>query len=54
VAPGHQLGFSDLKAIEVARHLEAISGKRDEPFNFRAVVVFSSSSSRRSTPRAAW
>ena len=36
VAPGHQLGFNDLKAIEVARYLEAISGKRDEPFNFRA------------------
>jgi len=36
IAPGHQLGFNDLKAIEVARYLEAISGKRDEPFNFRA------------------
>jgi len=36
VAPGHQLGFNDLKAIEVARYLEAIAGKRSEPFNFRA------------------
>jgi predicted dehydrogenase len=36
VAPGHQLGFNDLKAIEVARYLEAIAGKREEPFNFRA------------------
>jgi predicted dehydrogenase len=36
VAPGHQLGFNDLKAIEVARYLDAISGNRDEPFNFRA------------------
>lgn len=36
VAPGHQLGFNDLKAIEIARYLEAIAGKRDEPFNFRA------------------
>ena len=36
VAPGHQLGFNDLKAIEIARYLEAIAGQRDEPFNFRA------------------
>jgi predicted dehydrogenase len=36
VAPGHQLGFNDLKAIEVAGYLEAIAGVRPEPFNFRA------------------
>ena len=36
VAPGHQLGFNDLKAIEVAGYLDAIAGKRPEPFNFRA------------------
>jgi predicted dehydrogenase len=36
VAPGHQLGFNDLKAIEVAGYLEAIGGRRPEPFNFRA------------------
>jgi predicted dehydrogenase len=36
VAPGHQLGFNDLKAIEVAGYLEAIAGRRTEPFNFRA------------------
>jgi predicted dehydrogenase len=36
VAPGHQLGFNDLKAIEVAGYLDAIAGKADEPFNFRA------------------
>lgn len=36
VAPGHQLGFNDLKAIEVAGFLEAIAGLRPEPFNFRA------------------
>ncbi len=36
VAPGHQLGFNDLKAIEVARFAEAIAGMRPEPFNFRA------------------
>ncbi|MEZ5934910.1 MAG: Gfo/Idh/MocA family oxidoreductase [Alphaproteobacteria bacterium] len=35
VAPGHQLGFNDLKAIEVAGYLNAIAGKAEEPFNFR-------------------
>jgi predicted dehydrogenase len=36
VAPGHQLGFNDLKAIEIARFIEAIAGTRSEPFDFRA------------------
>ncbi|MXN63992.1 gfo/Idh/MocA family oxidoreductase [Stappia sp. GBMRC 2046] len=36
VAPGHQLGFNDLKAIEIARFVEAIANTRKEPFNFRA------------------
>jgi predicted dehydrogenase len=36
VAAGHQLGFNDLKTIEVAGYVEAIAGKRPEPFNFRA------------------
>jgi predicted dehydrogenase len=36
VAAGHQLGFNDLKAIEVAGYIEAITGLRPEPFNFRA------------------
>ena len=36
VAPGHQLGFNDLKAIEIARFVEAIAGKRPEPFGFEA------------------
>lgn len=27
VAPGHQLGFNDLKAIEIARYMEAIAGQ---------------------------
>jgi len=36
VAAGHQLGFNDLKAIEVAGFLDAIAGRRPEPFNFRA------------------
>ncbi len=34
VAPGHQLGFNDLKAIEVAGFVNAIAGA-PEPFNFR-------------------
>ena len=36
VAPGHQIGFNDLKAIEVAGYVEAIAGNAPEPFNFRA------------------
>ncbi len=36
VAPGHQIGFNDLKAIEAAGFLMAISGDGDEPFNFRS------------------
>lgn len=36
VAPGHQLGFNDLKAIEIAGFLEAVAGRRPEPFGFRA------------------
>ncbi len=36
VAPGHQLGFNDLKAIEIMGFLEAIAGHRTEPFGFRA------------------
>ncbi|WP_106743622.1 Gfo/Idh/MocA family protein [Yoonia maritima] len=36
VAPGHQIGFNDLKAIEVAGYLSAINDDAAEPFNFRA------------------
>ena len=36
VAPGHQLGFNDLKAIEAAGFLDAVAGSRPEPVNFRA------------------
>ena len=36
VAAGHQLGFNDLKAIEIARYMDAIAGRVAEPFNFRA------------------
>ena len=35
-APGHQIGFNDLKAIEVAGFAAAIAGDTAEPFNFRA------------------
>ena len=35
VAPGHQIGFNDLKAIEVAGYINAIAGKAPEPFSFR-------------------
>jgi predicted dehydrogenase len=34
VAAGHQIGFNDLKAIEVAGYVNAIAGA-PEPFNFR-------------------
>ena len=36
VAPGHQIGFNDLKTIEVASYLSAISGSSPETFNFRS------------------
>jgi predicted dehydrogenase len=35
VAAGHQIGFNDLKAIEVAGFVRAIGGQGAEPFNFR-------------------
>jgi predicted dehydrogenase len=55
VAPGHQIGFNDLKAIEVAGFAGAIAGLHPEPFNFRAglriqtLVERIQSSSRTST-----
>ena len=36
VAPGHQIGFNDLKAIEIKGFADAIAGISAEPFNFRA------------------
>lgn len=33
-APGHQLGFNDLKAIEMAGFLKAIADRTTEPFGF--------------------
>ncbi|MDA7425543.1 Gfo/Idh/MocA family protein [Thalassococcus lentus] len=35
VAPGHQIGFNDLKAIEVAGYVNAIAGNGSELFSFR-------------------
>ena len=34
-APAHQLGFNDLKAIEIAGFVDALAGRGPEPFNFR-------------------
>lgn len=34
IAPGHQLGFNDLKTIELARFAEAIAQDLPEPFGF--------------------
>ncbi len=36
VAPGHQLGFNDLKAIEIQGFMRAIAGEIPEPFGFAA------------------
>lgn len=36
VAPGHQIGFNDLKAIEVEGFVRAIAGETPEPFGFSA------------------
>ncbi|PKP75115.1 MAG: 1-carboxy-3-chloro-3,4-dihydroxycyclo hexa-1,5-diene dehydrogenase [Alphaproteobacteria bacterium HGW-Alphaproteobacteria-6] len=35
VAPGHQIGFNDLKAIEVAEFVGAVAGQGPEMFSFR-------------------
>ena len=35
VAPGHQLGFNDLKAIEIAGFVNAVAGTGPELFDFR-------------------
>ena len=34
-APGHQIGFNDLKAIEIAGFVGALAGLCPEPFDFR-------------------
>lgn len=35
VAPGHQIGFNDIKSIEIAGYVRAIAGLEPEPFSFR-------------------
>ncbi|MEO1102573.1 MAG: Gfo/Idh/MocA family oxidoreductase, partial [Pseudomonadota bacterium] len=34
IAPGHQIGFNEMKAIEVKGFLDAIAGDINEPFGF--------------------
>jgi predicted dehydrogenase len=36
VAPGHQIGFNDLKTIEIARFVTAIADRSEEPYGFSA------------------
>lgn len=36
MAPGHQIGFNDLKSIEILEFSRALAGEREEPFGFLA------------------
>ncbi len=56
VAPGHQIGFNDLKAIEVAGFLDAVAGRAPEPFGFAAGARVQAlvEAVRRSSREAAW
>lgn len=56
VAPGHQLGFNDLKAIEIASFVKAISGEGPEPMNFRSGARIQAvlEDVRRSSGEGAW
>lgn len=56
VAPGHQLGFNDLKAIEIANFVKAISGETPEPMNFRSGARIQTvlEDVRRSSSGGAW
>ena len=36
VAPGHQLGFNELKAIEISNFVKSINNEIPEPFNFNS------------------
>ncbi len=56
VAPGHQLGFSDLKAIEVKGFVDAIGDLSSEPFNFEAGFRIQSivESIQKSSQKTAW
>ncbi len=55
VAAGHQIGFNDLKAIEVAGYVNAIAGA-PEPFNFRKGLRIQSlvESIQRSSAEGRW
>jgi predicted dehydrogenase len=55
-APGHGLGFNDLKVIEVKRLLEAIAGGRDAAADFRcgAAVQAVTDATIESAARRAW
>lgn len=55
-APGHQLGFNDLKAIEIAGYAAAIAGEVPEPFGFRAGARIQGlvEAIRRSSDERAW
>jgi len=56
VAPGHQLGFNDLKAIEIANFVKAIAGEGSELMNFRtgARIQALVEDVRRSSAGGAW
>ena len=60
VAPGHQIGFNDLKAIEVAGFLTCIAGDGPEPFGFaaghriQALVDRAHASARQNSWQAVW
>jgi predicted dehydrogenase len=56
VAPGHQLGFNDLKAIEIANFVKAIAGEGLELMNFRAGARIQAlvEDVRRSSAGGAW
>ncbi len=56
VAPGHQIGFNDIKAIEVAGYVRAIAGQGTEPFSFRKGLRIQHlvESIRRSSVSASW
>jgi len=55
-APGHQLGFNDLKAVEIANYARAIAGETPEPFGFRAGARIQGlvEAIRRSSDEGAW
>ena len=56
VAPGHQIGFNDMKAIEMMGFYEAIAGLRPEPFSFAAGhrVEVVTDTIKRSSDEARW